>query len=183
VRLAGEFIEHDVADFSCYVRSSSRNGDFVSTPPAPPRATLSAEEAWRLITALQSELVGVKSELGAKMASLEETIANLAQENLLLKRRLFGNKTERSHTSEAQLALGDLLAAESRLQKELDAAVAKAKEEAGAEPKGPGAPGERAKPKGATCLRATCRAAWWRSSTRSWKPRGAGASVSRRASS
>ena len=120
----------------------------VSTPPAPARATLSAEEVSRLITALQSELVGMKAEMGAKMASLEETIANLAQENTLLKRRLFGNKTERSHTSEAQLALGDLLAAESQLQKELDAAVAKAKEEAGAEPERPGAPGERAKPKG-----------------------------------
>lgn len=83
------------------------------------------------------------------MASLEETIANLAQENLLLKRRLFGNKTERSHTSEAQLALGDLLAGESRLQKDLDAAVAKAKEEAGTESESPGQPpGERAKPKG-----------------------------------
>jgi transposase len=102
---------------------------------------LSAEEAAGIVTALQSELVGTK----AKMASLEETIANLAQENLLLKRRLFGNKTERSHTSEAQLALGDLLAGESRLQKDLDAAVAKAKEEAGTESE---SPGQRAKPKG-----------------------------------
>ena len=102
---------------------------------------LSAEDMAGLVTALQSELVGTK----AKVTSLEETIANLAQENTLLKRRLFGNKTERSHTNEAQLALGDLLAAESRLQKELDAAVANAKEKAGAEPN---APGERKKPKG-----------------------------------
>jgi hypothetical protein len=58
--------------------------------------------------------------MGAKVATLEETIANLAHENALLKRRLFGNKTERSHTSEAQLAFGDLLAAEKRLQQELD---------------------------------------------------------------
>ena len=63
------------------------------------------------------------------MASLEETIANLANENTLLKLRLFGNKTERSHTNEAQLALGDLLATETRLQKELDAALAKAEED------------------------------------------------------
>jgi transposase len=117
------------------------NGEFVSTPPDSRRATLSAEEVAGIVTALQSELVGTK----AKMASLEETIANLAQENLLLKRRLFGNKTERSHTSEAQLALGDLLAGESRLQKDLDAAVAKAKEEAGTESD---SPGQRAKPKG-----------------------------------
>ena len=106
--------------------------------------TLSTEEAAGLVTALQSELVGTK----AKVASLEETIANLAQENMLLKRRLFGNKTERSHTSEAQLALADLLATEARLQKELDAEVAKAEKDAG-EPASPGQPpGERAKPKG-----------------------------------
>jgi transposase len=125
--------------------SSSRNGEFVgSTPSETRRATFSAEEAAGLLAALQSELVGTK----AKMASLEETIANLAQENMLLKRRLFGNKTERSHTSEAQLALGDLLAEEARLQQELDAAVDKAKEEAGADSKAPANPGERPKPKG-----------------------------------
>jgi len=101
-----------------------------------------------LVTALQSELVGMKAEMGAKVASLEETIANLAQENMLLKRRLFGNKTERSHTSEAQLALSDLLAGEARLQQELDAAVAKAKEEAGAESNPPGDASKRPKPKG-----------------------------------
>jgi transposase len=105
---------------------------------------LSAEEAAGLVTALQSELVGTK----AQVASLEETIANLAQENMLLKRRLLGNKTERSYTSEAQLALGDLLAAEARLQKELDAAVAETEKDAGAEPKPPGGAGERPKPKG-----------------------------------
>jgi peptidoglycan hydrolase CwlO-like protein len=84
-----------------------------------------------LLAALQSELVGLKAEMGTKVATLEETIANLAHENAILKRRLFGNKTERSHTSEAQLAFGDLLAAEERLQKELDDAVANAKEGAG----------------------------------------------------
>ncbi len=119
-----------------------------SAPPAADGQTLSTEEAGSLLAALQSELVGLKVTLGAKVASLEETIANLAQENLLLKRRLFGNKTERSHTSEAQLALGDLMASEARLQKELDAAVAKAKEDTGAESQQPASPGERAKPKG-----------------------------------
>ncbi|HEX7453446.1 MAG TPA: hypothetical protein VF294_14225 [Polyangiaceae bacterium] len=97
----------------------------------PRRDTLSAEELSTLITALQTELVGVKTETAAKVASLQDTITNLAHENALLKRRLLGNKTERSHTSEAQLALGDLLAAEAELQKDLDAAVAKAKEAAG----------------------------------------------------
>ena len=54
-----------------------------------------------MLAALQSELIGLKAEMGTKVATLEETIANLAHENAILKRRLFGNKTERSHTSEA----------------------------------------------------------------------------------
>jgi transposase len=118
------------------------------SPPSTTNAKLTAEEATRLVSALQSELVGVKATLNAKVSSLEETIANLAQENLLLKRRLFGNKTERSHTSEMQLMLGDLLATEARLQKELDAAVAAAKKDAGGEAPPSGNAGERAKPKG-----------------------------------
>lgn len=58
--------------------------------------------------------------------SLRETIVNLTHENQLLKRRIYGNKTERLKTSELQLSLGDLLDAEKRLQKQLDEAVAKA---------------------------------------------------------
>jgi transposase len=115
-----------------------------SSAPASSSVTLSADEATRLVAALQGELAGVS----AKVSSLEETIANLAQENQLLKRRLFGSKTERSHTSEMQLALGDLLAAEAQLQKQLDAAVAAAKQGAGGEGRRPGTGGEREKPKG-----------------------------------
>jgi len=110
--------------------------------------TLPVEEATRLVATLQSELVGVKAALNAKVASLEETIANLAHENQLLKRRLFGNKTERGHTSEMQLALGDLLATEARLQKELDAAIAQAKKDAGGGAQEPNGAGERPKPRG-----------------------------------
>jgi transposase len=119
-----------------------------TSPPTADSNAQMAEEKAQLVAALQSELVGVKAALGAKVASLEETIANLAHENLLLKRRLFGNKTERSHTSEMQLALGDLLATEKRLQEELDAAVTQAKKDAGDEPERPGAPAPRTKPKG-----------------------------------
>jgi transposase len=64
------------------------------------------------------------------VATLEDTITGLAHENALLKRRLYGNKTERGRTSEMQLALGDLLASETKLQAELDAAVTKAEEAA-----------------------------------------------------
>jgi transposase len=94
---------------------------------AKPR--LSSDELAALVSTLQVELVGLKTrftESEARNESLQETIVNLAQENALLKRRIYGNKTERTGTSELQLALGDLLDGEKQLQKELDAAVAKA---------------------------------------------------------
>jgi len=120
----------------------------VASTTSEPSAASQQEGTTHLLAALQSELVGLKAELGAKVATLEETIANLAHENALLKRRLYGNKTERSHTNESQLAFGDLLAAEKHLQQELDEAVAKANAEAGVSGQQPGTPGERKKPKG-----------------------------------
>src|SRR6188768_3225913 len=93
-------------------------------------------------------MVAFKAAHDTQVGSLEETIVNLAHENELLKRRLYGTKTERLRTSENQLALGDLLNDEKQLQKQLDAAVEKAKSEAGQsdEPAPPAAP--KAKPKG-----------------------------------
>jgi transposase len=83
-----------------------------------------------MLAALQSEFAAREAALTAKVVSLEETLMGLAHENALLKRRLFGKKSERSHTSELQLTIGDLLADESKLQKDLDDAVAKAAEHA-----------------------------------------------------
>jgi transposase len=118
---------------------------------------MAREDLARLNAALQAELVVIKAETTAKVASLEDTITNLAHENALLKRRLFGNKTERSHTSEAQLALGDLLAAEAQLQKELDAALEGVKDAIDPDPKPSGGPrdGAKAKPKGRRDLSAS----------------------------
>lgn len=107
---------------------------------------MAAEDLATQLAALQAELVAIKAESTAKVASLQETIGSLAHENALLKRKLYGNKTERSQTSELQLALGELLAGEARLQGELDAAVGKAKDAIEPEPKP--APGPRATPKG-----------------------------------
>lgn len=98
--------------------------------------TLSPEAAASTIAQLQAELVGSK----VKVASLEDTITGLAHEIALLKRRLYGNKTERSLTSEVQLALGDLLASEAQLQKELDKKVKDATEAAPPNPQGDGKP-------------------------------------------
>jgi hypothetical protein len=91
---------------------------------------MSAEAMAAILAALQAELAGVKAEAAAKVAALEDALTGLAHENALLKRRLYGNRTERSRTSELQLAIGDLLADETKLQAELDAPVAKAEEDA-----------------------------------------------------
>jgi transposase len=107
-----------------------------------------AEELARLNAALQAELVAVKMETSAKVATLEDTIANLAHEIALLKRRLYGNKTERSHTAEAQLALGELLAGETELQRQLNDAVDKAKDAVEPEPKPASGARNGPKPKG-----------------------------------
>src|SRR5688572_13088912 len=78
------------------------------------------------VAALQVELVNVRRESEAQNDSLRETIVQLTHENQLLKRRLFGNKTEKTQTSELQLALGSLLDQDKQLQKQLDEAVANA---------------------------------------------------------
>ncbi len=95
----------------------------------PEASTPSSAELAPLFSALQLELAGLKSHLAerdAQIASLRETVLDLTHENALLKRRVYGNKTERAHTSELQLALGDLLNDEKALQKQLDAAVTQA---------------------------------------------------------
>jgi len=63
----------------------------------------------------------VIASLEGKQAALESSLINHASEIELLKRRLFGPRSERTGTSELQLTLGDLLADEARLQKELEA--------------------------------------------------------------
>src|SRR5688572_2048120 len=93
-------------------------------------SVLSLAELAATVSALQVQLVGVQSRMRegeVQNESLRETIVNLTHENQLLKRRIFGNKTERTQTSELQLSLGSLLDADQQLQKQLDEAVAKAK--------------------------------------------------------
>ncbi len=104
---------------------------------------LSPQEVTQLLSALQSEVVGLKAE----SESLRETIVNLTHENTLLKRRLYGNKTERLRTSELQLSLGDMLDAEKQLQKDLDDAVRAAETDARLDGDGP-APDSNGKRKG-----------------------------------
>lgn len=82
--------------------------------------------------ALVSSLRGVIASLEGRMAALESALVNHANENEILKRRLFGPRTERSGTSELQLTLGDLLKQQEELQKKLDEAVRKSREAAAA---------------------------------------------------
>jgi transposase len=128
--------------FACALR---KNEGVSSSPPVP--SAMTAEEFAAQLAALQSELAATRIDAAnsaAKVASLEDTLANLAHENFLLKRKLYGKRTERSFTSELQLNLGDLLAGEADLQRELKDAVGEAEKAAGEpEPKGP-----KAKPKG-----------------------------------
>jgi transposase len=91
-----------------------------------PPAAMSTEAMAATIAGLQAE----RAEMAAKVAALEDSLTDLAHENALLKRRLFGTRSERSLTSELQLALGDLLATEAKLQADLDASVEKAKDAA-----------------------------------------------------
>ncbi len=95
-----------------------------------PPAAMSAEAMAATIAGLQAELATKDAEHAAKVAALEDSLTDLAQENALLKRRLFGTRSERSVTSELQLGLGDLLATEAKLQADLDASVEKAKDAA-----------------------------------------------------
>lgn len=119
-----------------------------STRPSESKPKLSVEELAELVSTLQTEMLAFKAERDVQVDSLQETIVNLAHENELLKRRLYGTKTERLRTSENQLALGDLLNEQKQLQKQLDAAVEKAKSagDESSEPAPPPAP--KAKPKG-----------------------------------
>ena len=115
----------------------------------PATATPSLAELAATVSALQIQLVGVQSQMREREEqndSLRETIVNLTHENQLLKRRIYGNKTERGQTSELQLSLGSLLDAEKQLQKQLDEAVAKAKAD-GSAAAGTVAPTEKPKAK------------------------------------
>jgi hypothetical protein len=81
-------------------------------------ATLRKDVAERdaSITALRDVITSLEE----KQAALESALINYANEIELLKRRLFGPRSERTGTSELQIPLLDVLAADVPLQKQLD---------------------------------------------------------------
>lgn len=103
----------------------------------------------QVIDALRATLTSLEGQI----AALQATLVSLGSENTLLKRRLFGTKSERTGTSELQLTLGDLLDQHKALQKQLDALTG-----ASDEPKAPPTkppPKSRPKPKGRRDLSAS----------------------------
>jgi len=120
--------------------------DIVSDAASPHRdvATLEREVAERdaLIAGLRTTIAMFEGQV----AALQSALVNHASEIELLKRRLFGPRTERGGTSELQLLLGDMLAQQAALQKQLDETLAKKGE--GEDKPPPPPPADRPKPKG-----------------------------------
>lgn len=88
------------------------------------REELSAKE---VLIAAQRERI---TSLEGKNEALQSALLNHAHEIEILKRRLFGQRSERTGTNEDQMLLGDLLADAAALQKQLDELTA-AGEDAG----------------------------------------------------
>jgi transposase len=80
-----------------------------------------------LLASLQAEIAQIRIDMRLQAERLMATIERLREENQILRRRLYGNRTERGNTSEAQLAFADLLLVEKDLQEQLDRARAMAK--------------------------------------------------------
>src|SRR5690606_6977581 len=90
-----------------------------------------------VVAALQAEVAQLRLESAATITELRQTLASLREENQLLLRRLYGNKTERLKTAETQLAFADLFNDKQALQRELNALIdeaAKAASDSGGEP-------------------------------------------------
>src|ERR1700677_152881 len=79
-------------------------------------ATLERDVAERdaLIASLRSTIAMFEGQV----AALQSALVNHATEIELLKRRLFGPRSERGGTSELQLLLGDMLTQQTTLQKQ-----------------------------------------------------------------
>lgn len=84
--------------------------------------------------ALIESLRALNASLEGKNSALESSLIGHANELELMKRKLFGPRSERGGTSELQLALGNLLADQAALQQQLDALVKKAESGAAAPP-------------------------------------------------
>ena len=83
------------------------------------------------LASLQAQVESLQAQLDAA----HQVIANLTHENMILKRRLFGNSTERMNTVEAQLSFGDIVQDQAALDEALEQAAADAADDAAGEQK------------------------------------------------
>jgi hypothetical protein len=88
---------------------------------ATPVTVDASKEGSLLIAALQAEVAQLRLESSTTISELHQALQALREENQVLLRRLYGNKTERQNTNEAQLAFADLLKDQQALQRELNA--------------------------------------------------------------
>lgn len=98
----------------------------------------------------QRELIAT---LEGRNAALESALINHADEIALLKRKLFGTRSERGGTNELQLLLGEILKDEAVLQKHLDDLRGQSNGGESGKPEKPGK--DRPKPKGRRDLSAS----------------------------
>ena len=128
-------------------RAASYVKDVVSEAPRLPQDVVALEREVAERDALVASLRSTIAMLEGQIAALQSALVNHASEIELLKRRLFGPRSERGGTSELQLLLGDMLTQQAALQKQLDDALAKKPEGEEAKPPPP-PPAARPKPKG-----------------------------------
>src|SRR5690606_31436702 len=102
---------HDFVPATAVAEATASNGHPTTVVPA------------ELVATLQPEIAQNRMESSEQISELMKVGAALREENQLLLRRLYGNKTERQSTNEAQLAFADLLKDKQALQRELDAAL------------------------------------------------------------
>ncbi len=97
----------------------------------------------------------LNQQLEGRIDALEHSLVNYSNENSILKRRLFGTKSERSQTSELQLTLEGLLKEQEALEKELEEINDKNEKDLDdkeAESIKPKEPVKKPRPRGRRCL-------------------------------
>ena len=104
--------------------------------------------------ALIESLRALNTSLEGRNATLESTVIHHAEEIELLKRKLYGPRSERSGTNEMQRTLGEILADAERLQKELDGRTKKGTSD-DEKAQSPDEPKKRGTPKGRRDLSAS----------------------------
>ena len=117
--------------------------DIHRPPPDVIELTRDLADREKTIAMLRELVAGLEGQI----AALQSTLVNYASENELLRRKVYGPRSERGGTSELQLALGNLMDQQVALQKQLDELVGKDDEKPASTPPPPPSDRPKAKPK------------------------------------